>query len=115
MTSVRKKCILLTLEQHWFELHGSTHKQMFFNNKHCLTTETVADAELWRNCALEGLTIDHMGIFDANRESVPLTAYIVQKSTICRLSMPYTLHSYIGIPCHSDYLANVWTPAHDLK
>lgn len=64
MPSVRKKCILLTLEQHWFELHGSTHMQMFFNNKHYLTTETVADAELqiWRNCALEGLIINHMGI-----------------------------------------------------
>ena len=46
-----------------------------------------AELQIWRNCVLEGLTVNHMGIFDTNQESVPLTAYIVQSR------IPYALHS----------------------
>ena len=33
--------IQLTLEQHGFELHGSTYMQIFFNSKCCVTRPAV--------------------------------------------------------------------------
>jgi len=74
-----------------------------------------AELQIWRNCVLEGLTVNHMGIFDTNQESVPLTAYIVQSQLYIDFVSHMLCIPCIGIPCNSDYLANVWTPAHDLE